>query len=351
MKKFIFLFSCLLFSISLSAQTPCDTCVLTQLPYSYGTPTEKKALGKTGKDTLTSNAEHRAIWVRLLRKFDVFKSSTQAQIDNTNSVVAMKANASSVKAVTAGDGIAVDSSNGAYSVSVPTLSGLTTAVFGKASNVALNNEIANRVSGDIANTVAIADTAAKIRTDLTNNINYVGTIIGEIKMIAGANVPQHYLLADGRMLKKTEYSALYNTISGQFGENSDSFRLPNLTDKFVRGGTNRGLSGGSDNVTLTTDNLPDHTHAISGEVKVGIADQEGSASLAPNSVLGSRSLETSSVPPTRIEIYTPGTTATFIAENKLGGVSHNLTSASVGNSKSFSVLPSYLVLSYIIRVN
>jgi microcystin-dependent protein len=186
-----------------------------------------------------------------------------------------------------------------------------------------------------------------------NNIKYGQPIIGEVTMFAGSNVPTNYLIADGRMLKKTDYPVLYSTIVGQFGENSDSFRLPNLTEKFVQGGTNRGQTGGADYVTLTESNLPSHTHAVTGEVKVAIADQQGNVAAGAGNVLGKVAQDTGTSPIADVEVYvsTSGRgAATFNEGNKLGGISHNLTSASVGSGESFSVLPSFIVLSYIIRV-
>lgn len=95
-------------------------------------------------------------------------ASIYATQNGVNGALVGKANLSdlaSIKAVRAGDGVAVDSSGGAYSVSIPTLNALTTAVFSKASNAALST-----LSGNV-------DTAkTNIRNEMSNNINYVRAI-------------------------------------------------------------------------------------------------------------------------------------------------------------------------------
>jgi microcystin-dependent protein len=166
-------------------------------------------------------------------------------------------------------------------------------------------------------------------TIMNNNINYVGTIIGEVKTIAGSNVPTNYLLCDGRMLSKTAYSSLYSTISGQFGENADSFRLPDLSNKFVRGGINRGVTGGTDSVTLSVSNMPPLDVSIPVNKTGGLATNRNNPSQG---VLAT----------TTANMYSAST-----PNGTYSGAPIRLDQ--VGQNAPISITPSYIVLSYIIR--
>ncbi len=80
-------------------------------------------------------------------------------------------------------------------------------------------------------------------TDATNK-KYVDTElakallpVGSIIAYAGSIVPDGYLLCDGTMVEKTVYPALYNVIQGIYGEDAQHFKLPDLRDRFIQGGS------------------------------------------------------------------------------------------------------------------
>lgn len=199
--------------------------------------------------------------------------------------------------------------------------------------------------------------------------------MGVIKLFAGNFAPKDWAFCDGSLLPIQSNQALFSLLGTQFGgDGRTTFALPDLRGRVAIGagagpgltprpqaqkaGAETSTATGTAQVALTAANLPSHTHAISGEVKVGVADQEGSGSAAPNSVLGSRALETSVDPPTRIEVYVSGTAATFNAGNKLGAVSHNLTAAPTGTGTPLSapvianvpVMQPFTAINYIICV-
>ena len=80
---------------------------------------------------------------------------------------------------------------------------------------------------------------------------------GLVIPFAGVNVPQGYLLCDGREVSRTDYACLFNVIGTAYGEGDGitTFNLPNLQDKFVQGsGTNvvgTKMSAGLPNITGT----------------------------------------------------------------------------------------------------
>jgi microcystin-dependent protein len=93
--------------------------------------------------------------------------------------------------------------------------------------------------------------------------------VGEIQMVAFPFAPQGFALCDGRLLPRDQYPALYSLIGVSYGgDGVTTFALPDLRGRHPVGvGTGPGLQpvqvgqkGGSEAVTLTTNQLPSHTH-------------------------------------------------------------------------------------------
>ena len=98
-----------------------------------------------------------------------------------------------------------------------------------------------------------------------------GVETGTILMFGGtsSNVPSGYLACDGTAVSRTTYSDLFTITGTQFGtgDGSSTFNLPEMRQKFARGGnTTSGTTGGSDTHTLTTSEMPSHTHTSAGSV-------------------------------------------------------------------------------------
>jgi microcystin-dependent protein len=172
--------------------------------------------------------------------------------------------------------------------------------------------------------------------------------MGVIKLFAGNFVPQNYMMCNGALLPISQYQALFAIIGTTYGGNGTStFALPNLQGQVAIGagqsrtGTSyvEGETAGTENVTLTINNLPAHTHT--GSVVVSSANSDISTPVA-NSVIG-----------------TPGTMSgrTFTAgvgytnsspDVKLSPAS--VITASTGNSQPTPIMQPYLALNYIICV-
>lgn len=106
--------------------------------------------------------------------------------------------------------------------------------------------------------------------------------IGEI-MLAGFNfAPQNYATANGALLPIRQYTALFSLIGTSFGGNGQvTFGLPDLAARVPCGvgqGPGRtprsvGDEFGSAQVQLTMDEMPTHTHALSGYYGRSITQQ------------------------------------------------------------------------------
>lgn len=108
--------------------------------------------------------------------------------------------------------------------------------------------------------------------------------VGAISTFAGSSAPTGWVLCDGRVLSRTTYSALFAAIGTTFnigGELTTDFRLPDLRGRAVvgmdymsalQGSANRvlgtwadalGGAAGAETHTLTTSEMPSHSHSYS----------------------------------------------------------------------------------------
>lgn len=96
--------------------------------------------------------------------------------------------------------------------------------------------------------------------------------ISEIRMVPFDFVPDNWLPCDGRVLKIEEYQALYRLIETTYGGNRKDgiFALPDLRGRtplcYVFGSYSKiyknGEYGGLEDVSLTIEQMPEHTHRV-----------------------------------------------------------------------------------------
>jgi len=102
--------------------------------------------------------------------------------------------------------------------------------------------------------------------------------IGEIRMFGGNFAPAGWALCQGQLLPISEYDALFNLIGTTYGGDGQStFALPNLASRVPihQGNGPDGLSftigqlGGTEQETLTVQQIPNHTHALNVSTQTG----------------------------------------------------------------------------------
>ena len=94
--------------------------------------------------------------------------------------------------------------------------------------------------------------------------------VGEIRLFAGNFAPSGWAFCDGTVLSIAENTVLFTLIGTTYGGNGQTtFALPDLRGRVPvhqgNGGQSPyviGQAGGVENVTLTTAQLPPHTHAL-----------------------------------------------------------------------------------------
>ena len=96
----------------------------------------------------------------------------------------------------------------------------------------------------------------------------VAAPVGSIMPYAGATAPTGWLLADGSAVSRTTYAALYAVIGTTYGvgNGSTTFNVPNLKNSVPVGSGDtyaRAATGGASTVTLSSSNIPGHTHSFS----------------------------------------------------------------------------------------
>lgn len=73
--------------------------------------------------------------------------------------------------------------------------------------------------------------------------------------------PTFWLECNGQYVSNTTYSALKDLLTTQYGEYAGStFKLPDLTNRFIQGASYASTTGGAGSATLIEANLPVHAH-------------------------------------------------------------------------------------------
>jgi microcystin-dependent protein len=97
--------------------------------------------------------------------------------------------------------------------------------------------------------------------------------IGEIRMFAGNFAPVGWALCQGQIMPIDQNDALFNLIGTTYGgDGQTTFALPNLASRVplhVGPGFALGQAAGVESVTLTTSQIPAHSHVPQGFASTG----------------------------------------------------------------------------------
>lgn len=189
--------------------------------------------------------------------------------------------------------------------------------------------------------------------------------LGEIRMVGFNFAPTGWALCQGQTLSITQNTALFSLLGTYFGGNgTTNFLLPDLQSRSPVGvGQGAGLSpiqfaqeGGTENISMTLQNMPAHTHAAtvsggsgaSGTVSIP-ATTNASTSHTPgaSTVLGATSYEGHNV-----NAYSTAQPNTTLApfNVSLQGNPPSITNALAGNSLPVQSRNPYLGINFIISL-
>ena len=166
--------------------------------------------------------------------------------------------------------------------------------------------------------------------------------IGEIRMFAGNFAPRTWAFCSNQLLSIAQNTALFSILGTTYGGNGQTtFALPDFRGRVAVGtGQGPGLSNitlgqlaGTTNVTLTTGNMPAHTHPLTGTVSP--QGNQGAAGLT-NDPSNRRFAGTNIFTGAATDLATMAPAVSTLAIGATGG------------SQPFSIMPPYLGMNYII---
>lgn len=112
--------------------------------------------------------------------------------------------------------------------------------------------------------------------------------IGEMRLFAGNFAPRGWALCEGQLLAISQNDALFSLLGTIYGgDGRTTFGLPDLRGRVpVHQGTGPGLpdarigqTGGAETVTLTSSQVPAHSHAVRASAALGTGSAPGNALL------------------------------------------------------------------------
>jgi microcystin-dependent protein len=185
---------------------------------------------------------------------------------------------------------------------------------------------------------------------------YIGQIIH-----GGWNfAPRGFAYCNGQSMAIQQNTALFSLLGTTYGGNgTTTFNLPDLRGRSaVNQGQGPGLSnlvlgqqGGTENVTLTTPNMPAHNHpsTFTSTSTLGASTTKATLQAPGAGTVLARTKDGATPGPSLPLIYLPSGTATDV---NLGGlnVAGTVSNAVVGGNVPFAIRDPYLAVSIVIAV-
>src|SRR3954470_5084809 len=113
--------------------------------------------------------------------------------------------------------------------------------------------------------------------------------VGEIRLFAGNFAPNGWMFCQGQPLPISEYETLFQLIGTTYGgDGQQTFNLPDLSSRVpIHMGTGPdgttyqlGEMAGTEEETLTTQQIPNHTHPLTASQSSGVASNPSGKVLA-----------------------------------------------------------------------
>jgi microcystin-dependent protein len=164
--------------------------------------------------------------------------------------------------------------------------------------------------------------------------------LGEIRIFAGNFAPVGWALCQGQLLPIAQNTALFSILGTTYGGNGvQNFALPDLRGRVVVGvGQGPGLHpyvegqmGGAESVTLTTQQMPAHSHSVAATETQSTTDPKGAV-------------------PAQTQGPTPGAAPKVYGTHLDGTTMNGGMIGQTGGNQPVSVEQPYLAINYIIAL-
>jgi len=163
-------------------------------------------------------------------------------------------------------------------------------------------------------------------------------------MFAGSYAPIGWALCEGQLLAVAEFGDLFELISTTFGGDGETtFALPDMRGRIPihhGNGFILGETGGVEEVTLTTSQIPSHTHAINGATMPAYGANPATSTLPAGNF--------PAISPGNL-LYSPA----IDGSKQMAGMSANDTGSmlqAVGGSQPHTNMQPYLCINFIISL-
>jgi len=203
----------------------------------------------------------------------------------------------------------------------------------------------------VAPTASVGTSTTQIAT--TAFVQAAG-LTGEVKMWATGTAPSGYLFCNGQSVSTTTYAALFAVIAYTYGGSGGSFNVPDFSGRMpigVNGTYTLASTGGAATTTISSSNLPSHTHSFSATTGSMSANATHNHNLLGSSYHyvadgGQNQGGASSNP------FTPGST-TYGDVTSTANIDHTHsvsgTTGSAGSGTAATTISPYLGIYYIIK--
>ena len=179
-------------------------------------------------------------------------------------------------------------------------------------------------------------------------IDTIKPLPGFILPYLGTSDPSGWIICNGviRTSSDSRYAALatlLNSVPGFSGNTANSITPPNLQNKFLYGAsTNNSIntigSNNTGNITLSTNNLPSHSHTLT------VSENGHLHGLSDNSYTWRNQTNAGDM----FQFNSPST-GTVTSSNATYPTPMSGTASNTGNGTAFSILPPYTTVNYIIK--
>lgn len=182
----------------------------------------------------------------------------------------------------------------------------------------------------------------------------IDPILGSVCMVGFNFAPRSWAFCNGQLLPIAQNSALFSILGTEYGgDGRTTFGLPDLRGRVpMHAGNGPGLKprrlgqrGGSEYNTLTTSQLPSHSHSLNS-AKIALAGGPADKTHGANSSLATISVGSDGLGTTASKVFSSGAPSTnALASNTIQGN----TDAVGANQPVYNMQP-FLVLNYIIAL-